>query len=110
MPVNPNKRQRIESDANGGAWQQVSECKIQVASNVLTLSKSMNNIQHTANQFCHHHHHHHRLPNDRGEDRFHRYQQRTNQHDETFIPDTDPWSELFDSFKDANHLKELHCR
>lgn len=24
--------------------------------------------------------------------------------------ESDQWSDLFDSFKDTNHLKELHCR
>ena len=27
-----------------------------------------------------------------------------------FDSDSDRYSELFDSFKDTNHLKELHCR
>lgn len=27
-----------------------------------------------------------------------------------FDNDSGRWSELFDSFKDTNHLKELHCR
>lgn len=28
----------------------------------------------------------------------------------SFDSDSDRWSELFDSFKDTNHLKEMHCR
>lgn len=37
-------------------------------------------------------------------------QKTDNQESGYFDSDSDRYSELFDSFKDTNHLKELHCR
>lgn len=116
MPINPKKRQRVESDANGDAQQQVSENRTESATNVLTPTRLVEHSHYTTNQahhfpYQHHLHHRHSIANNHVEDRYHRFHQRNHQHNETFSQDTsDPWAELFDSFKNANHLKELHCR
>lgn len=85
---NGRKRARLAAD-----WQRAAHP--QYEGNILTdqlVQQVTTTIQPMHNHHHHHHHHYHH----------HHHHQENNYANE--------WSELFDSFKNTNHLKELHCR